>query len=654
MKLFVAALAIPFILAGANAFAQTDSPADPRNIFDASDYDFNARGALEIDRGWGIYWKELFTPITLQRAGALKIFPPGRAWSSAPGLEPLGYGTYRVLLLLPHNHHGLSIYFPTINASSRIWLNGKWAASSGVVSDDPEKYRAELTTLLVPLPDKEETVDVLIQVANFNHPNGGFFNYPRIDRTPDLVEGLTRAHGVQNFFAGCLIAMALYQLILFFLYRKGKPFLWLALICLGVAARALVIHGGSLLLPNLFPAVSWDLWKKLEFGSVYAIVAFFPLYVYDLFPHYANRKLLRVFVVLGILATGLVAVTTQVTFGLVLELVHLAYLLTFFYAFQTIARAWKGGEWDAKIILLGIGVSFPFILLEIMKNSALIDLDIPNMYWVELGVLVFLLFQVYLLANHQALSHKALEVMNVNLEGIVHERTRELRTANDVRDRLLSVISHDVRSPLNTLQGMLDLYNQGHIKEDEFSQFSRQIQGQLGSTNLLVENILVWTSSQLKGTRHKPEDVDLKELVERNIDLFRSTAAIKQISLQSFISTAVTVHWDKHILHLALRNLVANAIKFSHEGGTIEIRMDTLPTELHLHVIDHGVGMDRATTETILANQQTTSREGTGHETGAGVGLSLVNEYLRNAGGRLLAESEEGKGSRFTIVIPKK
>jgi signal transduction histidine kinase len=64
--------------------------------------------------------------------------------------------------------------------------------------------------------------------------------------------------------------------------------------------------------------------------------------------------------------------------------------------------------------------------------------------------------------------------------------------------------------------------------------------------------------------------------------------------------------------------------------------------------------MDRATTETILANQQTTSREGTGHETGAGVGLSLVNEYLRNAGGRLLAESEEGKGSRFTIVIPKK
>ncbi|MBL7851645.1 MAG: sensor histidine kinase [Cyclobacteriaceae bacterium] len=645
--------AATFLMWGVAASAQPDMPADPRMQFDASNYDFDSRGALRVDQGWGFYWKELYTPITLRRAAPPTLFPPGPNWSSEEGVEPLGYGTYRIRLLLPHNHHGLSLYFPTINASSRIWLNGKWAASSGVVSDDPEKYRPELTTLLVPLPDKEETVDVVIQVANFNHPNGGFSNYPRIDRTPDVVEGLARSNGVQNFFAGCLIAMALYQLILFFLYRKGRPFLWLALICLGVAARALVIHGGSLLLPNLFPDVSWDIWKKLEFGSVYAIVAFFPLYVYDLFPKYANRKPVIVFVVLGILATSLVIITTQVTFGVVLELVHLSYLLTFVYAFHTIARAWKGGEWDAKIILLGIAVSFPFILLEIMKNSALIALNIPSMYYVELGVLVFLLFQVYLLANHQALSHKALEIMNVNLEGIVHERTRELRTANDVRDRLLSVLSHDVRSPLNTLQGMLDLYNQGHIKPEEFSQFSRQIQGQLGSTNLLVENILVWTASQLKGHQTKREDFDLKEIVDHNLELFRTAATSKNIALVSGIREATPIRWDKNILHLALRNLIVNAIKFSHEGGTVTITMEGTPGEFRLHVADTGIGMDRATLDSILASGQAASREGTQHERGAGIGLSLVQEYLLNAGGKMMAESEEGKGSRFTIVIPK-
>lgn len=629
--------------------AQTGLPAGE---FDVSRYNFDAGPAVRVNEGWVIYQRQLLTPVSILRAGQPTTLGEGPGWNATPGMAALDYATYRVTLRLPHNHHGLSLYFPTINAASRIWLNGKWAASSGAVADNPERYRAELTTLLVPLPDKEEEVDLLIQVANFTHPYGGLSNYPRIDRTSDLVEDLAQSNGIQNFFAGCLIAMALYQLILFFLYRKGRPFLWLALICLGVATRALVIHGGSLLLPNLLPGVSWEIWKKLEFGSVYAIVAFFPLYVYDLFPRYANRKQLTFFVILGALATGLVVITTQVTFGVVLEVVHLSYLLAFLYAFITIGRAWKGGEWDAKIILLGIAVSFPFILLEIMKNSALIALKIPSMYYVELGVLIFLLFQVYLLANHQALSHKALEIMNVNLEGIVHERTRELRSATDVRDRLLSVISHDVRSPLNSLQGMLDLYNQGHIKAEEFSHFSRQIQHQLGSTNLLVENILVWTSSQLKGSRPQRMTFDLKELADHNLNLFRSAAASKGITLHSRIQEAVPLNWDKNIMHLALRNLLANAIKFSHEGGSIELELIETSQELRLRVIDHGVGMDANTLEAILESKGTTSREGTGRETGAGIGLSLVREYLVHAGGKLEAVSTEGKGSEFTIVVP--
>lgn len=641
-------LCLPFRLE-----AQSESPYVPAAILDASSYNFDAGPAVVVNSAWGIYWHQLLTPITVLRAGHPEMLSTGPGWTESDNRPAIGYGTYRISLRLPHNHHGLSLYFPIINASSRVWLNGKWAASTGAVSDNPERYRPELTTLLVPLPDKEEVVDVLIQAANFTHPDGGFSNYPRIDRTPDLVEDLARANGIQNFFAGCLIAMALYQLILFSLYRKGRPFLWLSLICLGVAARALVIHSGSLLLPTLFPGVSWEIWKKLEFGSVYAIVAFFPLYVHDLFPRYANRKHLLFFVGLGILATGLVVVTTQVTFGVVLEVVHAAYLLTFIYAFLTISRAWKGGEWDAKIILLGILVSFPFILLEIMKNSALIALDIPNMYYVELGVLVFLLFQVYLLANHQALSHKALEIMNVNLEGIVNERTRELRTANDVRDRLLSVISHDVRSPLNTLQGLLDLYNQGHVKSEEFSQFSRQIQGQLGNTNLLVENILVWTSAQLKGRQPKREDFNLKEVIDHNLELFRSAAKSKNITLVSDIQEDTPMRWDKNILHLALRNLIVNAIKFSHDGGTVRITLNTLPGEYQLQVTDTGIGMDRATLDAIVHTQSAASREGTQQERGAGIGLSLVHEYLLHAGGRLMAESEEGKGSRFTIVIAK-
>lgn len=648
-----AALTVAVLVCTSSAAQVPAGVQSSPGLYDLSHYNFYTGKAARIDAQWAFYWKQLLTPMTISGASSHQLLSGASGWAVQAGYSGEGYGTYRLTLKLPHNHNGLSIYFPIINASCRIWVNGKWAASSGIVSENPEEYRPELTTILIPLPDKEENIELVIQVANFTHPNGGLSNFPRIDRTADLVDDLTRSNGIQNFFAGSLIAMAFYQLILFFLYRKGKAFLWLALICLGVAIRSLVIHGGSLLLPHLLPDISWTFWKRFEFGAVYAIVAFFPLYVFELFPRFAPKKPLAAFILIGSLSTLLVVFTKQATFGFVLEMIHLCYVLTFIYAFYTIGKAWRAGDSDARIILLGIFASFPFILLEIMKNSAFINLNIPNMYYVELGVLVFLLFQVYLLANHQAKSHKTLEAMNINLEGIVSARTQELQTANEVRDKLLSVISHDVRSPLNSLQGMLDLYNRGMVTPDEFSQFSRQIQSHLGSTGLLVENILVWSASQLKGGMSQRQTFNLNEMVERNLELFRTAAEQKHVVLRSHATTPITLSWDKNIVHLALRNLIANAIKFSHEGGAIDITASKEGYDVHLTVIDYGIGMDSATLDTILSTRRSASREGTGKETGAGIGLSLVRDYVIHAGGQLKAESTVGKGSRFTLVIPQ-
>lgn len=91
-------------------------------------------------------------------------------WGLLPGYAREGYGTYSLTINLPHNHQGLSIYFPIINAASRIWINGKWAAPTGLVSEDPKQYSPELTNVLIPLPDKEETIELVIQVANYTHP----------------------------------------------------------------------------------------------------------------------------------------------------------------------------------------------------------------------------------------------------------------------------------------------------------------------------------------------------------------------------------------------------------------------------------------------------------------------------------------------------
>jgi signal transduction histidine kinase len=302
---------------------------------------------------------------------------------------------------------------------------------------------------------------------------------------------------------------------------------------------------------------------------------------------------------------------------------------------------------------MGVLASFPFILGEIMKNSRMVPIDIEFMYLVEMGVLVFLLFQVYLLANHYAKSYNNLESLNQNLEKIVKERSGQLIMANEVKDRLLSVMSHDIKSPLNSLRGVLQIYNQGAISRDEFSDFTKLIENDLNKTSILVENILYWTASQIRGIQVKIETFDLHALIEENLHLFQTIAAAKKISIHHNVVPGFKISTDRNIINLVLRNLVSNAIKFSYEGGRIDISVSERGGSLLIQVKDQGIGMDEEKLETLLAPELFISASGTSNEKGTGLGLALCREYLEKAGGELDVESTMGEGSTFNIIIPR-
>jgi hypothetical protein len=196
--------------------------------------------------------------------------------------------------------------------------------------------------------------------------------------------------------------MFFYQITLFGLFQRGKPYLYIALICLFVAIRAMITSRGSYLVPELFPGISVATWKKVEFLVVYAITAIFPLYIYSLFPAHASKRILRFFVAVGIILCAVVVVTTYHIYGQLLNVFHIALIGGFIFSVQIISRAWRAGNPDARMILYGIMASFPFIFLEIVKNSRTINVSFSFPYLVEIGVLIFLLFQAYLLANQFA------------------------------------------------------------------------------------------------------------------------------------------------------------------------------------------------------------------------------------------------------------
>jgi signal transduction histidine kinase len=467
----------------------------------------------------------------------------------------------------------------------------------------------------------------------------------RLGGTSQIQQRINIKSGLDTLFAGSLLAMFIYLTIMFLLYRRGYSFLFLALICLCVALRTVVLDSGSVLLPQMFPSSQWGIWKKIEFFSVYAIVALFPLYVSSVFPTVSSKKIDRIFIALAAALCTVVIFTPQYIYGLLLDICHAGLLAGFAYAVRVISRGLKQKIQDAKVLLTGVLAAFPFILLEIIKNTSFLTVRIPFTYLVEFGVLTFLLFQVYVLGNHYAKAYQS-------LEKLVDERTLELSQANKIKDKLLSIISHDIKGPFNSLRGIINLFNQGFITGEELGPVMKKIESQMGITNLLIENVLLWVRSQMAGVSISLEPMLLGSLVNEHLSLYEGTAAEKKIQLVNEINNTLSVNADKHVLSLVLRNLISNAIKYSFEDSQITISADKIDGRVSLSISDHGRGMSESTLSRLLHHGEIlTSEPGTGNEMGTGLGLMVSREYLLQMGSELKIESVLGKGSTFRINL---
>lgn len=622
------------------------TPVSGQAVLDLSNYDFSGPNT-RLNGKWEFYWDQLVSPDDLNKktiAHTLVDIPS--SWSYGSNLPGLGKGTYRLRIELPKGSRpDLSFYFPPVRCAAKVWVNGILKDSIGTVGNHIT-YRSRLSGLLLSVPATDQ-VELVVQVANYDYRTGGLVSGVRIGRTSAIQRDINIKSGLDTIFAGSLLAMFVYLVMMYLLYRRGAAFLFLGLICLAVALRTVVIESGSVLLPQLFPESGWGLWKKIEFFSVYSIVALFPLYVSSVFPTVSNRKIDWIFIAV---ATGLcivVIATPHYIYGQLLDISHAGLLAGFVYAVWVISRGLTRKIQDARILLTGVLAAFPFILLEIIKNTSFLNIRLPFTYLVESGVLTFLIFQVYVLGNHYAKAYQS-------LEKLVDERTFELSQANKIKDKLLSIVSHDIKGPFNSLRGIIILFNQGFVKGEELGPVMKQIESQMGVTNLLIENVLFWVRSQMTGIVTTLEPVLLAELVNEHISLYANAAAAKKLQLINDVDSKLFVHADKNILSLVLRNLISNAIKYSFENGKVKIATSQSNGTVTLSIEDNGTGMSPATLAKLLQHEEVlTSQTGTSNEMGTGLGLMVSREYLQQMGSTLSIQSTLGQGSTFSMVLNK-
>lgn len=232
---------------------------------------------------------------------------------------------------------------------------------------------------------------------------------------------------------------------------------------------------------------------------------------------------------------------------------------------------------------------------------------------------------------------------------------KKLKVANDSKDKLLSIIAHDLRGAIGTQKAFMSLIAEdiSDFSEEELSNLLTAIKNSVDSTFTLVENLLSWARIMRENIVPRLSDHNISDVIRGSMDVMKEQANSKNISLVYEGKKHVVEAIDPDLMNIAFRNLISNAIKFSNPGSEIKISVVTESKGVEVIVEDHGVGMNKEDIDEILSNtERLVSRLGTNKEKGTGLGLVIVREFIAMNNGKLLIESQQGVGTRFIIQFP--
>ncbi|MEQ9301012.1 MAG: ATP-binding protein [Cyclobacteriaceae bacterium] len=228
----------------------------------------------------------------------------------------------------------------------------------------------------------------------------------------------------------------------------------------------------------------------------------------------------------------------------------------------------------------------------------------------------------------------------------------ELDDANQLKNKLFSIIAHDLKSPIGSLQGFMHVIDDFEQSEDLQEAFSH-LTLQLGSVSNMLENLLKWSQSQMEQLEARPEQTDVHQIVKENIDLINLTAVSKDVEIINNVKAEEMAFADPQMVQIVLRNLIQNSVKFTQAGGKVEVSAQGENGTLDIKVRDSGIGMTQDKMSELFSIQSASPSLGTNQEPGTGLGLYLCSELLKKNNGKIVVESELNKGSTFTVSLKR-
>lgn len=233
----------------------------------------------------------------------------------------------------------------------------------------------------------------------------------------------------------------------------------------------------------------------------------------------------------------------------------------------------------------------------------------------------------------------------------LQEKNALLEDLNIIKDKLFSIIGHDLRSPINSLKSILDLLTDKTLSEEQVRMLFSKLIKEVGYTSNLLENLLQWAKSQLHGIKVNSHTIDIQEITNSTVNLLQEMADAKKIRILNGISSPIMATGDEEMIKTVIRNLLSNALKFTNPKGEISINCKSIENQVEIRISDNGVGINIETLSKLFNGNLST--RGTQNEKGTGLGLLMVKDFVEKNKGSIRVESEVGKGTHFFVTLPK-
>lgn len=681
------------------AEAVTDKPVAANGVLDLTDWNWEQDGIVSLDGQWEFYWQELLTPEDFQKTSTTakkELITVPMAWNkyviNGEQLSGDGYATYRLLINTPKDQI-LGIKIPRIFTSYNFWVNGELITSNGKVAINKDQMIPQYLPKVKYIKPETDTMELVIQVANFRHRSGGILESLLIGPETQISEQRIRTLALELFLFGSLFIIGFYHLGLFIFRTKDRSTFYFGLYSLLISIRTLLV--GEIFFIHLFPGFSWEIAHKLQTLSYYLGVPLLFMFLKSIFPNDISSRINNFIQAFGLSFALLVLLTSAkifTQFNSIYQLFTLTLVIPYclYFLFSVCYKKREG----SYLIGAGVLVLILFTINDIVFLSVILN-DSGNHFlrsfitrgnlssW---GLLIFVFAQSLVLAKKFSKSFTKVEFMteelqhlNEGLEKKVKERTHALETSKKElekayqavsnseksRQHLVQNISHDLRTPLTSIKGYVGAILDGIVKEPEQQKkYLGRVIEKVTSLNQMVQELMELSQLESRQLKLNFNPISIKLLIKSTAEKYSLDMKASKVKFQTNYPPGYIeeTNWAEHLmlsldieqLDRVFTNLLSNALSHTSEGGSIDLNFDLTEDKkkLLIEVSDTGIGIPEEDLPHIFERFYKVSKARQISHKSSGLGLAIAKEIVEYHGGQIWVESEISKGTHFSFTLP--